>query len=78
MSLRDAVIISAMRTPTGKFQGALKNFTAPELGAIAIKAAVEKGFKEPPNFPVGVRAAPIITASLMFAIILKITFPLFA
>ena len=42
MSLRDAVIISAMRTPTGKFQGALKGFTAPELGAIAIKAAVEK------------------------------------
>ncbi len=42
MSLREAVIISAMRTPTGKFQGALKGFTAPELGAIAIKAAVEK------------------------------------
>ncbi len=42
MSLRDAVIISAVRTPTGKFQGALKGFTAPELGAIAIKAAVEK------------------------------------
>jgi acetyl-CoA C-acetyltransferase len=31
-----------MRTPTGKFQGALKGFTAPELGAAAIKAAVEK------------------------------------
>ncbi|MCY7377294.1 MAG: acetyl-CoA C-acetyltransferase, partial [Pyrinomonadaceae bacterium] len=30
------------RTPTGKFQGALKGFTAPELGAIAIKAAIEK------------------------------------
>ena len=42
MSLRDAVIISAMRTPTGKFQGALKGFTAPELGAFAIKAAIEK------------------------------------
>ncbi len=42
MSLRDAVIISAVRTPTGKFQGALKNFTAPELGAFAIKAAVER------------------------------------
>lgn len=40
--MRDAVIISAMRTPTGKFQGALKGFTAPELGAIAIKAAIEK------------------------------------
>lgn len=40
--MRDAVIISAMRTPTGKFQGALKGFSAPELGAIAIKAAIEK------------------------------------
>jgi acetyl-CoA C-acetyltransferase len=39
--LRDAVIISAKRTPTGKFQGILKGLTAPDLGAIAIKAAVE-------------------------------------
>ncbi len=45
--MRDAVIISAMRTPTGKFQGALKNFTAPELGALAIKAAVEKAGIKP-------------------------------
>ena len=41
-TMREAVIISAMRTPTGKFQGALKGFTAPDLGAIAIKAAIEK------------------------------------
>ena len=47
MSLRDAVIISAMRTPTGKFQGSLKGFTAPELGALAIKAAVEKAGIKP-------------------------------
>jgi acetyl-CoA C-acetyltransferase len=40
--LKEAVIISAVRTPTGKFQGLLKGFTAPELGALAIKAAVEK------------------------------------
>jgi acetyl-CoA C-acetyltransferase len=39
---KEAVIISAMRTPTGKFQGLLKGFSAPELGAIAIKSAVEK------------------------------------
>jgi acetyl-CoA C-acetyltransferase len=39
---RDAVIISAARTPTGKFQGALKPFTAPELGAIAIREAVKR------------------------------------
>ncbi|MGH9820330.1 MAG: beta-ketoacyl synthase N-terminal-like domain-containing protein, partial [Pyrinomonadaceae bacterium] len=39
---REAVIISAARTPTGKFQGSLKGFSAPELGAIAIKEAVKR------------------------------------
>ncbi|MEQ1607148.1 MAG: acetyl-CoA C-acetyltransferase [Pyrinomonadaceae bacterium] len=39
---KQAVIISAARTPTGKFQGALKGFSAPELGAIAIREAVER------------------------------------
>ena len=38
----DAVILSAVRTPIGKFQGALSGFTAPQLGAIAIRAAVER------------------------------------
>jgi acetyl-CoA C-acetyltransferase len=42
MDTKDAVIISAARTPTGKFQGALKGFTAPELGAIAIKEAIKR------------------------------------
>ncbi len=40
--MKNAVIISAARTPTGKFQGLLKGFTAPELGAIAIKEAVKR------------------------------------
>ncbi|MGI8811974.1 MAG: acetyl-CoA C-acetyltransferase [Pyrinomonadaceae bacterium] len=44
---REAVIISAARTPTGKFQGALKGFTAPELGAIAIKEAVKRAGVDP-------------------------------
>ena len=39
---KQAVIISAARTPTGKFQGLLKGFSAPELGAIAIKEAVTR------------------------------------
>jgi acetyl-CoA C-acetyltransferase len=39
---KEAVIISAARTPTGKFQGLLKGFTAPELGAIAIREAVKR------------------------------------
>src|SRR5687767_6492900 len=36
------VIVSAARTPMGGFQGALKGFSAPELGAAAIRAAVER------------------------------------
>src|SRR3989441_13021294 len=36
------VIVSAARTPMGAFQGELKSFTAPELGAAAIRAAVER------------------------------------
>jgi acetyl-CoA C-acetyltransferase len=39
---KQAIIISAARTPTGKFQGALKGFSAPDLGAIAIKEAVRR------------------------------------
>ncbi len=45
--IRDAVIISAKRTPTGKFQGLLKGFSAPELGAMAIKSAVEAAKIQP-------------------------------
>ena len=36
------VIVSAARTPMGSFQGAFTNLTAPALGAIALKAAVER------------------------------------
>src|SRR5256885_1657466 len=39
---KQAVIVSAARTPTGKFQGLLKGFTAPDLGAIGIKEAVNR------------------------------------
>src|SRR3954462_4142515 len=36
------VIISAARTPMGAMQGDLKDFTAPQLGAAAVRAAVER------------------------------------
>ncbi|MCA6438672.1 MAG: thiolase family protein [Sediminibacterium sp.] len=42
MSQKTVYIVSAVRTPIGSFGGALKDFTAPELGAIAIKSAIEK------------------------------------
>ena len=38
----EAVILSAARTPIGKFQGALASLPATQLGAIAVKAAVER------------------------------------
>jgi acetyl-CoA C-acetyltransferase len=38
----EAVILSAARTPIGKFQGALSTIPAPKLGAVAVKAAVER------------------------------------
>lgn len=41
-NMKRAVIISGARTPTGKFQGSLKGFSAPELGAIAIREAVRR------------------------------------
>src|SRR6202521_444721 len=40
--IREAVIISAVRTPVGKFLGALKAFKATELGAIAVREAVKR------------------------------------
>ncbi|NRQ18501.1 acetyl-CoA C-acyltransferase [Ensifer sesbaniae] len=36
------VIVSAARTPMGAFQGSLKDLTAPEIGAIALKAALDR------------------------------------
>ncbi|MBL7163163.1 MAG: acetyl-CoA C-acetyltransferase [Anaerolineales bacterium] len=44
----EAVILSAVRTPSGRFQGSLSGFTAPELGAIVVKEAVKRaGIPEP-------------------------------
>jgi acetyl-CoA C-acetyltransferase len=45
--MREAVILSAVRVPTGKFLGALKDFTAPELGAIVVKEAVARAGVSP-------------------------------
>jgi acetyl-CoA C-acetyltransferase len=47
MNKRTVYIVSAVRTPMGSFGGSLKDFSAPQLGAIAIKAAVEKAGLQP-------------------------------
>ena len=44
---QEIVIVSAARTPVGKFQGALSGFTATELGAIAVREAVHRAGLDP-------------------------------
>ena len=44
---REAVIISAARTPTGKFQGALKDFSATDLGALVVRESVRRAGVKP-------------------------------
>src|SRR5277367_4194076 len=41
-SFDDVVIISGCRTPVGKFQGSLSDFSAPQLGSIAVREAVKR------------------------------------
>jgi acetyl-CoA C-acetyltransferase len=47
MPYKEVYIVSAVRTPMGSFGGALKDFSATELGAIAIKGAVAKAGIDP-------------------------------
>jgi acetyl-CoA C-acetyltransferase len=46
-SFDDVVIISACRTPVGKFQGSLSEFSAPQLGAITVREAVKRAGIDP-------------------------------
>jgi acetyl-CoA C-acetyltransferase len=45
--MRESVIVSAVRTPTGRFLGSLKDFTAPQLGAIVVREAVRRAGIDP-------------------------------
>lgn len=45
--MTEAVIVAAVRTAQGKFDGALKGFSAPQLGGIAIKEAVARAKVKP-------------------------------
>jgi acetyl-CoA C-acetyltransferase len=40
--MSEVVIVSAVRTPIGKFQGSLQSYTAPKLGALVVKDAVRR------------------------------------
>jgi acetyl-CoA C-acetyltransferase len=43
----DVVIISACRTPTGKFQGSLSEMAAPKIGAVVVREAVKRANLQP-------------------------------
>ena len=45
--MKEAVIVSAVRLPTGKFLGTLKDFPAPELGAMVVREAVRRAGIDP-------------------------------
>ena len=45
--MKDAVIVSAVRTPVGKFQGSLKPFPANSLGALVVTEAVKRSSLAP-------------------------------
>jgi len=45
--MRNAFIVSAVRVPTGKFLGTLKDFAAPELGAMVVREAVRRAGIDP-------------------------------
>ncbi|MCC5923537.1 MAG: acetyl-CoA C-acyltransferase [Crocinitomicaceae bacterium] len=47
--MREVYIVGAARTPMGSFMGALSTVAAPQLGAAAIKGALEKGGVDPKN-----------------------------
>jgi acetyl-CoA C-acetyltransferase len=45
--MEDIVIVSAVRTPVGKFQGTLSGFSAPQLGAIVVREVVKRAGVDP-------------------------------
>lgn len=73
MSNHNVVIVSARRTPIGAFQGVLSPLTAPQLGAAAIRAAIESAGIKPEDvqevlmgcvLPAGLGQAPARQAAI--------------
>ncbi len=71
--MKEVVILSAVRTPIGAFQGAFKDTPAPRLGAAAIQEAVRQSGVKPENvdecymgcvLPAGIGQAPARQAAL--------------
>lgn len=64
MNEKVPVILSAVRTPTGRFQGSLSGIPAPELGAIAVKAAVTRAKLPDPSAVHEVIMGNVVSAGL--------------
>ncbi|MCG3119169.1 MAG: Acetyl-CoA acetyltransferase [bacterium] len=81
-SFREVVIAGACRTPIGAFQGALASLSASELGAIAVKEAVQRAGIDPKKvdevimgcvLPAGVGQAPARQAALKAGLPVDVT-----
>jgi acetyl-CoA C-acetyltransferase len=81
-SFREVIIAGACRTPIGAFQGALASFTAPELGAIAVKETVQRAGLDPKKvdevimgcvLPAGVGQAPARQAAIKAGLPVDVT-----
>lgn len=71
--MQEVVILSAVRTPIGAFQGALSSLRAPELGGVAVAGAIDRAGIEPARvdqvymgcvLPAGIGQAPARQAAL--------------
>ena len=79
--MEDVVIVSAVRTPIGSFMGSLSTVPAPKLGAVAIKAAVERAGIKPEDvdevimgnvLPCGTGQAPARQATIFAGLPTKV------
>ena len=52
--MKEVVIVAGVRTAQGKFSGALKGFSAPQLGSIVIKEAVKRAGLKPKDIDEGI------------------------
>jgi acetyl-CoA C-acetyltransferase len=71
--MREVVVVAGARTPVGSFQGSLAPLSAPKLGAVAVKAALERGGVPPDAvgevylgcvLPAGIGQAPARQAAI--------------
>ncbi len=60
----EAVILSAVRTPSGRFLGSLSGMPAPRLGAVVVQAAVERAGIEDPAMIDEVLMGNVVSAGL--------------